>query len=489
MRRLDGVSTFLLVREEPGAYQHTFKIGIYDPREVPGGWCYERFHQDLAASIAHGLPLFRCKIQRVPFDLHHPLWVDDPDFDLDYHLHRIACPQPGDARTFCALLSQLYAWPLDHSRPLWLSWIVEGLENGRVAVVTLLHHAYTDGTGAARLMGRYFKKQPEQIIPDDSPPWSPEPAPGKLRLVLSALRAVPIDLAHGLPKVVRGLAKMRRLREEYIKGGRELPPTYRDAPDSPFNILLSNRRTFVFETFPFEEIRTTTRGFGVTVNDLFLATVAGVFRQFMQERGCDVDRGPLVAMIPVEQRPPIEKDDFVGNRTSATYVSLPIHIADAVARLSAARHASRVMKEHFEASKGADLLSLIGIMPVPMLRLPDWLVKRSKSKVGMNGNVILSNVKGPSERLYLGQLPLVNWISTGQILHGVGINVTVWSYAGNFNLCILADKKLLPDGWPMIDRFREAFTEYANLSGASKFLNSLGLPPHKESPDAAGPTD
>lgn len=464
MRRLDGLSTFLLVREEPGAYQHTFKIGIYDPREVPGGWSYERFHEDIAQSILHGLPLFRCRIQRIPFDLHHPLWVDDPDFDLDYHLHRIACPPPGDNRTFCALLSQLYAWPLDYSRPLWLAWIVEGLENGRVAVVTLLHHAYTDGTGAARLMGRYFTKQPDRIIPDAFPIWKPEPAPGKLRLVLSALYEVPIELAHGLPKVVRGLRRMRRLRKEYLKAGRELPPTPRDARDSPFNILLSHRRTFVFETFRFEEIRATAHRFGVTVNDLFLGAVAGVFRQFMLERGYDVDRGPLVATIPLEQRPPIDVDDFIGNRTSADYLSLPTHIADPIARLRAASHASAVMKEHFEASKGADLLSLIDIMPLPMLRLPDWLVKRSKNKVGMNANALLSNVKGPSERLYLGQMPLVNWISMGQILHGVGINTTVWSYAGNFNLCILADKKLLPDGWPMIEQFRESFAEYARLA-------------------------
>ena len=469
MRRLDGLSAFLLAAEKPGAFQHTLKIGIYDPTGAESVWTYQRFRDDLERHLSLA-PALRWKLQRVPFNLHRPLWVDDPGFDIDYHLRHVVCPAPGDSRALCALISQLYAWPLDFSKPLWLQWFTEGLPGGQVAVITLLHHAYMDGTGASRAMEQFLTTRPGiSALPADpasTAPWQPEPTPGQLQLVLSALRDIPAMLAGGMPRLVRGIGELRRLQRQYEEARRELPPDpFRDSRDSPFNIRLSHGRTFVFETFPFERIKGIAQRLDVTVNDLLLATASTVYRDFMRQRGFDPDKGPLIATIPVQRRPPRDQDDFIGNQTTADYTCLPVHVADPMERLRVTKHWCDVMKEHIKASAGADTLSLLEIIPPVVLRVREWFLRRSNRQgIGLEGNVVMSNVVGPREPLYWGQIRLANWISMGQVTQGMGINVTVWTYAGNFNLSILADRKLLPDGWVMIERFREAFAEYERLA-------------------------
>lgn len=219
----------------------------------------------------------------------------------------------------------------------------------------------------------------------------------------------------------------------------------------------------MFETFPLDEIKAISKGAGVTINDLFVATTAGAYRKFMLSRGFNPDTGPLVTAIPVSKRPPIEEDDMIGNMTSSDYLAMPVHLADPAARLQAAAHAGNVMKEHIKAADGADLSSILELTPPALLRLMDWMIKHKEGKFGVWGNAAISNVPGPREPLYMGAMRLNNWISMGMVAHGLGLNTTVWSYAGKFNLCILADKKLLPDGWEMVGYYREAFDEYRQL--------------------------
>ena len=462
MRRMDGVSAFMLAQERPGAFMHTLKISVLDPQETGIPWCFERFRDGIARRM-HLLPNFRWKFQKVPFGLHHPVWVDDPDFDLDYHLRRIACPAPGNKEALCRLISQIYAWPLDMSKPLWLCWVVEGMDDGSVVLVTLLHHAYTDGTGAARLMQQFYSAAAERE-PDEQP-WVPEPTPGKLCLLAGALRDLPATLYRGIPKIGRGIVNVRRLRRYYKRSGKALPPSaLRDGRDSPFNVMLGHGRTFVYESYDLQAIRSTAKAFGVTINDLFVAAAAGAYRRFMEQHGYEVDSGPLVTAIPVSQRPPVEEDDFLGNMTSTDFLAMPIHILDPGERLREAHRVGNTMKEHIAHAEGLDLSSLLEGMPPYLLRLMDWWVARNGGKVGIWGNAALSNVPGPREALYMGNIPVRNWISMGQIFHGLGLNTTVWSYAGKFNLSILADKGLLPDGWELVGYFSEAFAEYEQLA-------------------------
>ncbi len=320
MRRMDGLSAFLYHEEQAGAVMHTLKISIMDTSKIPGGWNYDRFRDSVARRL-HLLPMFRWKALKVPFGLHHPVWVDDPDFDLDYHLRRIACPAPGDRKAFCELVSEVYAWPLDMTKPLWLCWVVEGLENDEVALVSLVHHAYADGSGAARLLEKFYLTGSQTPEPDVYQHWQPERTPGKLELLARALIDLPGTWIKSYPKIRQGLANVREMKKKYAESGRELPPTPADAfsgdRDSPFNILVGRGRTFVFETFPLDDIKAISKSAGVTINDLFVATTAGAYRKFMLARGFNPDAGPLVTAIPVSKRPPVEEDDMIGNITSS----------------------------------------------------------------------------------------------------------------------------------------------------------------------------
>lgn len=463
MRRMDGVSAYLFHQEQTGAVMHTLKISIMDISEIPGGWNYELFRKSIAQRM-HLLPMFRWKALQVPFGLHHPVWVDDPDFDLDYHVRRIACPAPGDRRAFCELVSQVYAWPLDMAKPLWLCWVVEGLENNEVALVTLVHHAYTDGSGAARLLQKIYSLSQQDAEPQMQITWLPEKTPSKLSLLAHALIDLPRTWMTSLPKIRQGMVNVRAMKKKYAESGGELPPSaFSDTRDSPFNIMVGRGRTFVFDTRPLEDVKAISKGFDVTINDLFVAATAGAYRKFMQSRGFDPDTGPLVTAIPVSKRPPLEEDDMIGNKTSSDYLAMPVHLADPYARLKAAAHAGRVMKAHIIAAEGSDLSNILEITPPALIRLLDWVVKHKDGKFGVWGNAAISNVPGPREPLHMGAMKLKNWISMGMVAHGLGLNTTVWSYAGQFNLCILADKKLLPDGWELIAHFRDAFAEYQHL--------------------------
>jgi WS/DGAT/MGAT family acyltransferase len=460
---MDGLSAFMLEQESTGAYMHTLKISILDTSEIPDGWDFRRFRQSLASRI-HLLPMFRWKFLKVPLGLHHPVWVDDPDFDLDYHVRRIGCPTPGDREALCDLISQVYAYQMDLSKPLWMLWVAEGLEDNKVALITLLHHAYTDGSGAARLLHRVYSSSPQDIEPS-APPWTPEPVPGKLALLARALIDLPLTLARCLPSIGKGIVNLRKMKKKYEDSGEELPPSVtRDTRDSPFNIMLGKGRTFVFETFDLQDIRSLSKGFGVTINDIFVAAAAGAYRNFMNSRGYDPDAGPLVTAIPVSKRPPEEDDDCIGNKSSADYLALPVHLSDPMDRLKASQHAGKIMKAHIKAADGLDISSVLEVTPPVLLHLLDWFVKKKEGKFsGIWGNAALSNVAGPREPLYLGQMQMSNWVSMGQIFHGMALNSTVWSYAGQFNLCILSDHGFLPNGWELIDHYCEAFAQYAEL--------------------------
>ena len=463
MRRMDGLSAFMLEQERTGAYMHTLKISILDVSTIPEGWKFRRFRESVARRL-HLLPMFRWKFLKVPLGLHHPVWVDDPDFDLDYHVRRIACPSPGDREALCDLISQVYAYQMDLSKPLWMLWVVEGLQDDKVALVTLMHHAYTDGTGAARLLHRVYSDTPQEIEPE-AVPWAPEPTPGKAALLGRAMIDLPVTLAQCLPRIGKGIANLRKMKRKYEESGQELPPSVtRDSRESPFNIMLGKGRTFVFETFDLQDIRRLSKGFDVTINDLFVAVAAGAYRRFMLSRGFKPEAGPLVTAIPVSKRPPVEEDDFIGNKSSADYLALPVHLGDPMARLRASQHAGDIMKAHIRAAEGLDVSSILEITPPVLLYLLDWLVKKKEGKFsGIWGNAALSNVAGPRDHLYLGQVQLSNWVSMGQIFHGLALNSTVWSYAGQFNLCLLADHKLLNNGWELINYYCEAFAEYADL--------------------------
>ncbi len=461
MRRLDGLSAFLVHNERPRWYQHTLKIAILDYGDMPIPR-YETLVEEFSAGI-RTVPMLQWKLARIPLGINHPVWVQADDFDIRYHLRRVTCPTPGDDRAFSQLVSELYAYPLDQSVPLWLCWIVDGLADGKVAVISLFHHAYTDGSGAARLLERIL--QPEKYSSYPIAELKQHAAPGPARLLLKGLLDLPLLFCRELPGIVSGFRKLRQYRKECEEAGSTLPPGPADAPFSPFNTALSHRRTFVYKTFPLDDIKAISKRHGVTINDLFVAVCAGAFRKLFENSAFDVDAaGPLVASLPVNLRPPPEEDDLVGNLLGNGYMWVPSHITDPMERLKVAHDSAAEMKKFLRATREANITRVLELMPELFARVTRWVVEHTRGRVNQAGNLVLSNVAGPREPLKLGSATVSNRLSIGQVTGGVGLNITVWSYAGNFNVCIMADAEVLPDGWILIDYINDALDEYRDIA-------------------------
>jgi WS/DGAT/MGAT family acyltransferase len=443
----------MLVMESPTCYMHTFKVAILDPSTDPEGWDFEKWRKSFADRL-HLIPFFRWKYAPAPFGINHPMWVDDPHFNLDYHVRRVACPAPGDHRALCDFMSSVYAYQLDRSRPLWTLWVVEGLQDGKVALVSLLHHAYVDGVGAAWGLQQLYRPEPGWQ-PEEVPEWHARPWPSWGKRLWWGARDLPAVLIRNLPRVVNGvrqkIALEKRLRDE----GRESPSAAM-MQKTPINVLLSPGRTFVCNDMPLDDFKAVSKGLGVTINDVFLSCCAGTIRKFFLTQGYDPNLHPLISGTPFAGERP---DDMpgLGNFATLDYCWLPTNIEDPLERLHAAHDAAVNMKEHLKASTevGADINSLMQVTPPWLLKALRWYILRKQGGFSLFANAVVSYVPGTREPIYLDKYKLDSWFSTGQIFEGTGLNMTMWSYCGRANLCILTDKKILEDGWFLFDAFVE----------------------------------
>jgi diacylglycerol O-acyltransferase len=238
-----------------------------------------------------------------------------------------------------------------------------------------------------------------------------------------------------------------------------------DAPLTPLSRLLSHGRSFVCDSLPLADFRQVRSAFSATINDVFLACSAAAIRRFFFDCGYDADRGPIVAGIPVGLERPADKV-AVGNHTTMGFLWLPTDVADPLERLRAANASATAMKQHLEAVKGGDLSAVFDALPPLAGRLVDAYIRRKQGTLSLFGNVGLSNVQGPKEPLFLDKIRYENWFSIGQIVHGTPLNITVWSYHRNMNLCIMADSAIVKDGWVLFGYFRDALEELVHLAGA-----------------------
>ncbi|CKM54470.1 putative diacylglycerol O-acyltransferase [Mycobacterium tuberculosis] len=451
MRRLNGVDALMLYLDGGSAYNHTLKISVLDPSTDPDGWSWPKARQ-MFEERAHLLPVFRLRYLPTPLGLHHPIWVEDPEFDLDAHVRRVVCPAPGGMAEFCALVEQIYAHPLDRDRPLWQTWVVEGLDGGRVALVTLLHHAYSDGVGVLDMLAAFYNDTPDEA-PVVAPPWEPPPLPSTRQRLGWALRDLPSRLGKIAP-TVRAVRDRVRIEREFAKDGdRRVPPTFdRSAPPGPFQRGLSRSRRFSCESFPLAEVREVSKTLGVTINDVFLACVAGAVRRYLERCGSP-PTDAMVATMPLAVTPAAERA-HPGNYSSVDYVWLRADIADPLERLHATHLAAEATKQHFAQTKDADVGAVVELLPERLISGLARANARTKGRFDTFKNVVVSNVPGPREPRYLGRWRVDQWFSTGQISHGATLNMTVWSYCDQFNLCVMADAVAVRNTWELLGGFR-----------------------------------
>src|SRR5581483_11932943 len=436
MERLTGLDAGFLYMETPSQHLHTMKVAVIDPTGASGGYSFERVKDVLAAHLDR-LPAFRRRVVATPWSIHHPLWVDDADFDIDAHLHRVTVEAPGSQDQLDEVVSAVASRPLDRSRPLWELWVVEGLDNGYVGFVAKIHHSVADGVKAAEMLMQGLGPDPEaDAAPNGTEPWHGEPwhgevVPDRSTLMRWALRDLGRDLAR-LPVLLwhtlRGIVSVIRRR----RAGHDAPPTPFATFNAPFNRSLVAERLFVSASLPLGEVKDVKSALGVTINDVVLGVCAGALRAWLAEKGTTPDR-PMVVGVPVSTR-----DEFkVGqaNSVSNLFCSLPVDCDDPVERVRQARRSMAAAKEQHRAL-GPEVLEEWSQVTPPALfgavvrGYSRWnLADRHRPPI----NLVISNVPGPAEPLYVAGAHLVGIWSMGPILENIGLNITVWSYLDQLN--------------------------------------------------------
>jgi diacylglycerol O-acyltransferase len=442
MRRLSGQDAFFLYRETPTAHQHTLKVAIYEPPSPPPSYA------EIKASIArhlHLMPLLRRRLVWVPLGLHHPVWIEAPDFDLDFHVRRAGVPPPGGPRELDEMISEIASHALDRSHPLWELWLLEGIAGGRRAAVLKLHHAVADGIAAAALIEHTAVRSAAAEPPPADRPWHPERVPSGWRLVRDAL----IDwlrLLARLPAVVASTVRGLRRLIPARRSAKVASPLGYDTPDTPFNKALRARRTFATTSLPLEDCKRVKEAFGVTLNDVILALCGGSLRRWLTARGAPPGR-PLVASIPVGADAAGAAPRLYGNRVAYFQTALRVDLADPVERLLATREVTLEAKRELEIIGRQTAGDWMEYLPA----IPYTLLRRLHSRLRLAdlypspSNLVVSNVPGPREPLYWSGARLVELYSVGPLSEGIGLNLTVWSYCDRMYCALLACHEQIPD--------------------------------------------
>ena len=444
MQRLTGLDATFLYAETPNMHMHVASTCVFDPTTVPGGYSFEK----VRALVENRLPLlppFRRRLVEIPFALHHPLWIEDPDFDLDYHVRRAALPSPGGDRELAEFAAEVMGRPLDRTKPLWEMYVIEGLEHGYIGIVTKTHHSAIDGVSGAELTVNLLDVGPEpMVVPPPDPPWQPDRVPSDAELVAFALRSLSTQPLAAL-KAARRTAEMalnvrRRNRQPDVNP----PPSFFAAPRTSLNGSITPHRRFSFVPVALDDIKSVKNALGGTVNDVVLAVCAGALRTYLADLG-EHPAEDLVAMVPISVRAEVEKG-AMGNRVSGMLVSLATSIDEPVQRLHAISESTRQAKEQDRAI-GADTLTNWTEFAAPALaaraaRLFSTL--KVADRVRPLFNVVISNVPGPNFPLYSAGARLVALYPMGPVSEGVGLNITVMSYLETVGFGLVACRETAP---------------------------------------------
>ncbi len=453
MERLSGLDASFLYLETPSLHMHVAMTTVFDPSTVPGGYSFTKMQSSIAART-FSAPVFRRRLVEVPFRLGHPVWVDDFDFDIDYHVRRAAVPSPGGLRELADLAGEITGHQLDRSKPLWEIWIVEGLAGGRIGLVAKMHHSTVDGVSGAELLSVLFDLEP------DPPPPPPPPerpldtrVPSGLELMSEAIAARtmrPLEMTFDILRTGRRLLDVRKVRNEprhrAAQAKAALPLS---APRTSFNAALTRRRTVAFAAIGLEDVKRLKNATGTTVNDVILAVSSGALRSILLD-GDELPEKPLVAVVPVSVRPE-EGAPRGSNQVSSMFVQLPANLHDPIDRLMAIREGTKGAKEEHNAL-GADLLQNWAEYATPNVfasaaRLYSRM--RLADRHRPIANLVISNVPGPDFPLYLGGAELVAGFPLGPVIDGMGVNITIMSYRRVLYWGIMACPEAMPKAWSL----------------------------------------
>ena len=494
MRQLSGIDVSFLNMETPTVFGHVSSLNIFDPSTAPGGAGLEATKQIILERMDQLAP-FRRRLVEVPLGLDLPYWIEDGDFDIDFHVRHHAVAPPGTPEQLSETVARIVARPLDRSRPLWELYVIEGLEGGRIAQLTKIHHATIDGASGAQMLSVLLDTDPDSRPSGETATWGSETVPTDAELLqitmaeyvrrpekmlrtnlrmmreLAAstagggVRALTDLIAQPLPGRLGDLLR-ERLRSGY---GREvdnppsLPPT--PAPRTPFNRAITAHRRFAFTTIPLDEAKVIRREYGCTFNDVVMALCSGTLRRYLLKHDALPDE-PLIAMVPVSIRAGAESDTYQ-NRVSGLLSSLATDEPDPAKRLHLVQQSMTAAKGSFAAIPAEALQDYTQFAPPALAARAMRMYSRLRIADRMNPpfNLIISNVPGPPEPLYSAGARLEHFYPVSTIVDGQGLNMTVQSYNGNLDFGFISCRELVPDLWSLTDDLHESLQELLDTVG------------------------
>lgn len=486
MLQLTGVDTSFLNMESPTTFGHVSSLSILDPGDDPDAGSYESIKRGLEERL-HLLGPFRRRLVEVPFGLDRPYWVNDPDFDIDYHVRHIAVPPPGGPHEVADLVSAIAARRLDRTHPLWELYVIDGLENGRRAMMTKMHHAAVDGAAGVEILTAMLDLTPEGRKVDPPPePWRPERIPSTPELMARtavALATQPQKMARLQVRLARAMAQSMRnpvLAEAVRRPVGALPGAPRpsdpdpvpalpraQAPRTSFNATITPHRRFAYRSVSLDDAKFVKKTFGTTVNDVVMAMCGAALRRYLDGRG-ELPDESLIAMVPVSLRTGDEADKF-SNRVSGVFAPIHTEVADPAERLLAVSAGMKAAKEMHAAIPADILADFTQFAPPAMATRAIRLASRMRIADRMNPpfNVVISNVPGPPVPLYSAGARLESYIPVSTIGDGAGLNITVQSYCGHLDFGVISCKELVPDVWPIVDYLADALDELVEAAESS----------------------
>ena len=464
MLQLSGQDASFVYLETPHTPMHIGSVGIYDPSTAPGG--FVRF-KDILSFIQSRLGSarsFRQRLVRVPFDLDHPYWIEDPEFDIEFHVRHIALPKPGDWRQLCIQVARLHARPMDLSKPLWEFTILEGLDNvdglppGCFALIAKVHHAAIDGMSGVEMSAAIHdldaKMTPREGVTDD---WKAEHMPGVADLLTRSYFNSLLQPMRVVETIGRSLPGMAKLTASVSKGDVSIAGA-KLAPKTRLNAKVSAHRVFDAAAFKLADIRAIKDAVpGATVNDVILAIVGGGLRAYLDAKG-ELPKDTLTAMAPISVRGEGEKA-ALGNLVSAMVVGLGTQIADPLERLRFV-HAEAANSKAMTGAVGARTLTDYSqLIPSGLA----GLAARLYTRVGAANahapvfNCVVTNVPGSRVPLFFAGAKMVAMYGTGPVFDGMGLINTIYSYTDTIAISFTSDRTMMPDPDAYADALRGAF--------------------------------
>jgi diacylglycerol O-acyltransferase / wax synthase len=454
VHQLTGLDAAFLALETANTTGHVGGVSVLDPREAPQPLTLTRLTDVLGERLPL-VPVLRRKLLNVPLGLDQPYWVDDPDFDIEYHIRELALPRPGSDAQLAEQIARLHARPLDRRRPLWEIYLITGLAKRRAAVYTKIHHSAIDGASGTELLTVLLDLTPDGREVPAAEPFTPGRPPGPA--VLAALAAArlawrPVQTVQLTNEIIRVMPTLAPAISRFVGGmlglnrgdGEVISTTAGRAPATPFNRPVTQHRRVAFRSVDLDSVKAIKNALGISVNDVVMAMCAGALRRWLTEHDA-LPQPPLIAMIPVSIRDPASKG-ALGNKVSAMLATLPTNVDDPLKRLEIVHAATKLAKSQ-QAAIPQGLVDQVSDFAPPAL------TARAARVVFATGllhrlppfNLTISNVPGPNVPVYLCGAKLLAHYPVSVITDGQGLNITVVGYLGRLHFGLVSCRELIPD--------------------------------------------